>query len=451
MQTLRPYQIQAIELLRTSIQRHRRSILCVPTGGGKTTIVASMIHSATAKGKSILFLAHRKELLTQATERLESFGLAPGLIQGSNTKPSLNLNVASVQTLRNRLSLICPPDIIFIDECHLAMANSYRIILDHYPNAFVVGMTATPSRLDGKPLGDIFKDIVNPISISHLTSLDFLCTVRKFANKEHINLDGVGSVGGDFNSAQLYSKFNKSTLYAGVVNNYIKFAKNRPFIVFCVNVEHSKNTAKAFQNANINCEHLDGETPQLIRDNTIARFRSGLIQGVCNVGLFTEGFDMPHISCVILNRATQSLALYLQMVGRGLRPAPNKKDLVIIDHGDNVLRHGWYDIERDWSLTEKKKKTDKQNAFPVRLCESCEAMMPVSTSICPECGHQKEQKVITPVFAEFAELVKPKVPEHLDKRPSQMTTDELWQYQKIKGYKKGWVKIQLELQQRYNR
>jgi len=139
------------------------------------------------------------------------------------------------------------------------------------------------------------------------------------------------------------------------------------------------------------------------------------------------------------------------MVGRGLRPAPNKKNLVIIDHGDNVLRHGWYDIERDWSLTEKKKKTDKQNAFPVRLCESCEAMMPVSTSICPECGHQKEQKVITPVFAEFAELVKPTIPEHLNKRPSQMTTDELWQYQKIKGYKKGWVKIQLELQQRYNR
>jgi superfamily II DNA or RNA helicase len=445
MQTLRPYQLQAIDLLRVSIQRHKRSILCVPTGGGKTTIVASMIHSAMQRGKSILFLAHRKELLTQAIERLESFGLAPGLVQGNNTKPSLNLNVASVQTLRNRLNLICPPDIIFIDECHLAMANSYRIILDNYPNAFVVGMTATPSRLDGKPLGDIFKDIVNPISISHLTSLNFLCTVRKFASKEHIDLNNVRTTAGDFNSAELYSKFNKSTLYAGVVDNYIKFAKDRPFIVFCVNVQHSKNTAKAFQNANINCEHLDGETPQHIRDNTIARFRSGLIQGVCNVGLFTEGFDMPHISCVILNRATQSLALYLQMVGRGLRPAPNKKDLVVIDHGDNVLRHGWYDTEHEWSLTKKKKKTDKQNAFPVRLCESCEAMMPVSTAICPECGHQKEQKVITPVFAEFAELVKPKVPEHLRKRWRDMDIDELREFARFKGYKEGWVRAQLNL------
>jgi len=448
MQQLRPYQLQAIDLLRASIQRHKRSILCVPTGGGKTTIVASMIQSAMGRGKSILFLAHRKELLTQAIERLESFGLAPGLIQGSNTKPNLNLNVASVQTLRNRLHIICPPDIIFIDECHLAMANSYRIILDNYPNAFVVGMTATPSRLDGKPLGDIFKDIVNPISISHLTSLNFLCTVRKFASKEHIDLSDVGSVGGDFNSAQLYSKFNKSTLYAGVVDNYLKFAKDRPFIVFCVNVEHSKNTAQAFQNANIACEHLDGETPQHLRDITIAKLKSGVIQGVSNVGLFTEGFDMPHISCVILNRATQSLALYLQMIGRGLRPAPNKKDLVVIDHGDNVMRHSWYDIEREWSLTKKKKKTDKQNAFPVRLCESCEAMMPVSTSICPECGHEKEQKVITPVFAEFEELARPTTPEHLRKPWTKMTKEELTELAELRNYKKGWVYHQLKLQRK---
>jgi DNA repair protein RadD len=448
MQTLRPYQLQAIDLLRASIQRHKRSILCVPTGGGKTTIVASMIQSAMQRGKSILFLAHRKELLTQAIERLESFGPAPGLIQGSNTKPSLNLNVASVQTLRNRLHIICPPDIIFIDECHLAMANSYRVILDNYPSAFVVGMTATPSRLDGKPLGDIFKDIVNPISISLLTNQGFLCTVRKFASKEHIDLSDVGSVGGDFNSAQLYSKFNKSTLYAGVVDNYLKFAKDRPFIVFCVNVEHSKNTAQAFQNANIACEHLDGETPQHLRDITIAKLKAGLIQGVSNVGLFTEGFDMPHISCVILNRATQSLALYLQMIGRGLRPAPNKKDLVVIDHGDNVMRHSWYDIEREWSLTKKKKKTDKQNAFPVRLCESCEAMMPVSTSICPECGHEKEQRVIAPVFAEFEELARPTTPEHLRKPWTKMTKEELTELAELRNYKKGWVYHQLKLQRK---
>lgn len=446
MQKLRPYQNEAIDLLRASIAQHKRSILCVPTGGGKTTIVSSMISSAILKGKSILFLAHRKELLTQAIERLESFGLKPGLIQGANTKPNLNLNVASVQTLRNRLNLLKKIDIIFIDECHLAMANSYRTILDHYPEAFVVGMTATPSRLDGKPLGDIFKDIVNPISINLLTSLNFLCPVRKFANKEHVDLSGIGSVGGDFNSAQLYSKFNKSTLYAGVVNNYLKFAKDRSFIVFCVNVEHSKNTAQAFQNAGITCEHLDGDTPQAERDITIAKLKSGIIQGVSNVGLFTEGFDMPHISCVILNRATQSLALYLQMVGRGLRLAPNKTDLVVIDHGDNVMRHGWYDQEHEWSLTQKKKKTDKQNAFPVRLCESCEAMMPVSTTICPECGHQKEQKELMPVYAEFAELKKPVIPPELRKSWRTMTVSELQQIAKIKGYKQGWVKVQLNLQ-----
>lgn len=433
-------------MLRSAMSNHRRLILCVPTGGGKTTIVASMIHSAMAKRKSILFLAHRKELLTQATERLQSFGLAPGLIQGGNTKPSLNLNVASVQTLRNRLHIICPPDVIFIDECHLAMAKSYRTILDHYSNSFVIGMTATPTRLDGKPLGDIFTKIVNPISIIQLTENNYLVPVRKFASKDHIDTSDITSIGGDFNSAQLYSKFNKSKLYDGVVSNYIQFANNRPFIVFCVNVEHSKKTSLAFQNANISCEHLDGETPQNIRDNTIARFRAGLIHGICNVGLFTEGFDIPHISCVILNRATQSLALYLQMIGRGLRPAPNKTDLIVIDHGDNIIRHGWYDYDREWTLlAKKKKKSQKENGFGVRICEACQAMIKASIKVCPECGHEKEQKEILPVQAKFTELERPKVPEHLRKRWRDMNEQELKEFAEFKNYKPGWVKHQLKL------
>lgn len=445
-QTLRPYQVQAIDELRKSIARHRRSILCVPTGGGKTTIVASMIESAISKNKRILFLAHRKELLHQATERLQQFGLKPGLIQGGNTQTSLILNVASVQTLRNRLYCILPPDIIFIDECHLSAAKSYQTILNHFPDAYVVGMTATPTRLDGKPLGDIYNHIVNPIKIHQLTELNFLCPVRKFASKEHIDMSDVQTVAGDYNSRQLFDKFNKSKLYAGVVDNYLKFARGRPFIVFCVNVEHSKKTAEAFRSVGISCQHLDGESNTSERDSTIAMFRSGLIQGICNVGLFTEGFDIPHISCVIINRATQSLALYLQMIGRGLRLAPNKSDLIVIDHGDNVIRHGWYDHDHEWSLNpKKKKKSDKLQAMAVRLCENCEAMMPVNMRTCPECGYTKIIVEKAPVEAEFAELSRPKVPEHLRKKWRDMTEDELKEFASFRGYKPGWVKHQLKL------
>jgi len=449
MQTLRPYQIQAIELLRASIQRHKRSILCVPTGGGKTTIVSAMIASAISKGKRILFLAHRAELLLQATDRLKSFGLSPGLIQGNKSHPHPFLNVASVQTLRNRTNRILPPDIIFVDECHLSMANSYRLIFDAYPQAFVVGMTATPTRLDGKPLGDVYSDIVAPISIDLLTGQGFLVPVRKFVAKEKVDLSGVHMVAGDYNSQELFQKYDKANLYAGVVDNYNKFATGRQFIVFCVNVAHSKKTAQMFREAGISCEHLDGESTEQERNSTISQFRSGLILGISNVALFTEGFDVPNVSCVILNRATKSLALYLQMIGRGLRPNAGKSDCVILDHGDNVVTHGWYSYEHEWSLTGKKKK-NKQDAFSVRLCEFCEAMMPINQNTCPNCGYTRPAKERTTTIIEDTEMIeitKPLIPQHLKGKPwGRMNEAELKELAQIKGYKPGWVYRQLQIQ-----
>ncbi len=449
MQTLRPYQIQAIDLLRASISKHKRSILCVPTGGGKTTIVSAMIASAISKGKRILFLAHRSELLSQATERLKSFGLNPGLIQGKNSRVHPFLNVASVQTLRNRTNRILPPDIIFVDECHLSMANSYRKIFDAYPNAFVVGMTATPTRLDGKPLGDVYSDIVAPISIDLLTNQSFLVPVRKFVAKEKVDLSGVHMVAGDYNSAELFQKYDKANLYAGVVDNYNKFANGRQFIIFCVNVAHSKKTAELFRQNGISCEHLDGESTEAERNTTISQFRAGLIQGISNVALFTEGFDVPNVSCVILNRATKSLALYLQMIGRGLRPNQNKTDCVILDHGDNVVTHGWYSHEHEWSLTGKKKK-NKQDAFSVRLCDNCEAMMPINQNICPNCGYARPQKERTQNIiqeSEMIEITKTLIPQHLKGKPwGRMNEAELKELAQIKGYKPGWVYRQLQIQ-----
>jgi len=449
MQKLRPYQIQAIELLRASISKHKRSILCVPTGGGKTTIVSAMIASAISKGKRILFLAHRAELLSQATDRLKSFGLAPGLIQGKNSQVHMFLNVASVQTLRNRTNRILPPDIIFVDECHLSMAKSYITIFDAYPQAFVVGMTATPTRLDGKPLGDVYSDIVAPISIDLLTGQGFLCSVRKFVAKEKVDLSGVHMVAGDYNSQELFQKYDKANLYAGVVDNYNKFAIGRQFIVFCVNVAHSKKTAQMFREAGISCEHLDGESTEQERNSTISQFRAGLIRGISNVALFTEGFDVPNVSCVILNRATKSLALYLQMIGRGLRPNHGKTDCVILDHGDNVVTHGWYSYEHEWSLTGKKKK-NKQDAFSVRLCEFCEAMMPINQNTCPNCGYTRPAKERTNTIIEDTEMIeitKPTIPAYLKGKPwGKMNEAELKELAQIKGYKPGWVYRQLQIQ-----
>jgi len=446
MQTLRPYQSAAIEQLRTAMARHKRTILCVPTGGGKTTIVAEMIRRAIGRGKSILFLAHRSELLQQAVERLQGFGLSPGIVQGKNVSNNPQLNVASVQTLRNRPNGIFPPDIIFIDECHLSMANSYLTILERYPNAYVIGMTATPTRLDGKPLGDIYSKIVNPISITDLTDNGYLVPVKAYGVRDSPETDDIKSARGDFDNTELYKRYDKPQLYAGVVTNYIRFAHNKPFICFCVNVMHSIKTAEEFRKHGIAVEHVDGTTNETMRNHNIALFRAGIIQGICNVGLFTEGFDVPHVECVILNRATQSLALYLQMVGRGLRPHKNKSHCIVIDHGKNIFRHQWHDIDREWSLEPiKKKKSDKIGAMSVKLCDFCEFMMPVNTVICPECGHEHKRKEKVAVEAEFAELERPKVPTHLRKKWGQMTESELREYANFRGYKEGWVRVQLKL------
>jgi len=446
MQTLRPYQSDAIEQLRTAMAHHKRTILCVPTGGGKTTIVAEMIRRAIGRGKSILFLAHRAELLDQAVERLKGFGLSPGVVQGKNVSNNPQLNVASVQTLRNRPNGIFPPDIIFIDECHLSMANSYIMILERYPNAYVIGMTATPTRLDGKPLGDIYSKIVNPISITELTDNGHLVPVKAYGVRDSPETDDIKSARGDFDNTELYKRYDKPQLYAGVVTNYIRFANQRPFICFCVNVVHTIKTAEEFRKHGIAVEHVDGTTNETMRNHNIAMFRAGLIQGICNVGLFTEGFDVPHVECVILNRATQSLALYLQMVGRGLRPHKDKSHCVVIDHGQNIQRHQWHDIDREWSLEpKKKKKSDKIGAMSVKLCDICDFMMPVNTVVCPECGHEHKRKEKIAVEAEFAELERPKVPQHLRKKWGQMTESELREYANFKGYKEGWVRVQLKL------
>jgi DNA repair protein RadD len=446
MQTLRPYQTEAIEQLRTAMVRHKRTILCVPTGGGKTTIVAEMIRRAIGRGKSILFLAHRSELLQQAVERLQGFGLEPGIVQGKHVSHNPNLNVASVQTLRNRPNGIFPPDIIFIDECHLSMANSYLTILERYPNAYVIGMTATPCRLDGKPLGDIYSKIVNPISIVNLTDNKFLVPVKAFGVKDSPQTDDIKTARGDFDNAELYKRYDKPQLYAGVVRNYIRFACNKPFICFCVNVDHSIKTAEEFRKQGIAVEHVDGTTNETMRNHNIAMFRAGLIQGICNVGLFTEGFDVPHVECVILNRATQSLALFLQMVGRGLRPYANKAHCTVIDHGENIFRHGWHDIDREWSLNPtKKKKSDKIGAMSVKLCDFCEFMMPVNTAVCENCGHEHKKKEKQVLEAEFAELVRTPTPAHLRKKWSDMNEAELREYAKLRNYKDGWVRVQLKL------
>ncbi len=419
-----------------------------------TTVAADIIRSASEKGR-VLFLAHRQELVDQAKNRLHQFGIRPGIVMAGYTMVNRTVMVASVATLVRRLSTFAPDhfSLIIVDECHHSVAGSFQKILNHFAGAAVVGLTATPYRLDGKGLGDIYQELVAPIRIPDLIERGYLVPTRVFAPRS-VDVTGVKVTAGEYNSGQLFDKFNKREVYAQVVENYLRFARATKAIVFCVNVEHSRNTVEAFNQAGISARHVDGESSAIERAQAIDDFRTGKVMVLSNVNLFTEGFDLPAIETVILNRATKSKSLYLQMVGRGLRPVPGKTACIVIDQGANIYAHGPVEADEVPTLETTKKKTT--GVAPVKECPSCYRLLATSIRTCPECGHEFPPPAAESKVVEFEEVrvggliagtrkAQP-MPDHLKGRPLwSLSEDELREVARFRNYKSGWVDHQMAM------
>lgn len=455
MLELRPYQqdlkAQIVALIR---QGHKRILVCLPTGGGKTTIFGDIVAGSSRKENGCLVVAHRKELIDQAHGRLHLFNVAAGRIMGGKHKyRGDRVNVASIQTLARRE--MPAAQVVIVDECHRATkSNQYGKLLTAYPNAIILGFTATPVRLDGRALGDFFQVMAQGVTVEELIGEGFLVPARYFRAHETINTDDLATdkKSGDYDAAQLFARADKPTLYQGVVTNWLRLANGLKTVVFCVNVEHSIKTAAAFSAHGIAAAHVDGTTPQKQRDQILADLTSGAITVVCNVGILTEGWDLPAIGCVILNRATASLGLFLQAVGRGLRPAPNKSHCIVLDMGGNTKRHGFAEDTRQWELNPKKKKP---GAPPVKECkfpipahmanfpgELCGCLNRASATHCEECNAPfPKPKVEPPKQAVLVEVF----PEHLKGRTWEQlnTVTEIEEFRKAKGYKLGWASHQL--------
>ncbi|MGY2133634.1 DEAD/DEAH box helicase [Hymenobacter sp. HD11105] len=464
--TLRPYQLQVIDEVRTAIKAGKRRILVVvPTGGGKTTIGGSIIHGATANGHSVLWMAHRKELVDQAYERIScrrsGFGISAGIIM-ANTRPNRRqmVQVASIQTLLKRE--LPAAKIILVDEAHHSVSPSFLKLLERYPNTITIGLTATPYRLDGRGLGDVYDAIVAPIGIPELQKQGYLTPVRYFGTPKDLEpkTDDVKTIAGDYDQKALYLKFDQRELYAGVVSNYQRFANGTRAIVFNINVEHSQKTMEAFRAAGISCYHVDGETPRAERESLLKRFRNAEFDVLCNVNLLTEGFDLPAIECVLLNRKTKSKALYLQMVGRGLRPAPGKDCCLVIDQGGNVREFGPVEHPEEHALemtADRKKGGGAKGAPPMKSCPMCEELHLLNVRECG-CGHffsSASQELKQEEFMELTSFLpatvklkapKPEVPVHLRKAWISMSEAELREYAHLMGHKPGWVYHQLQRQ-----
>ena len=451
MQELREYQKRGEHELRQSFANGKRKpVLVLPTGSGKTTTASDLTRKAVLKNNKVLFVVHRQELVYQARDRFKEFGIEAGIIMGAKHKYEGHLvNVASIQTLIRRT--LPPADLVFIDEVQHSRASSYKKVIDHYRNSYIIGLTATPWRLDRKPLGLLFDDVVAPIDMKSLIDLGYLVKPRYWAAKNKIDLKGVHTVCGEYDANELFKKANVKILYDGVIDNYKKYGQNKKTIVFCVNVEHSVNTCNAFTEAGFKAAHVDGTTPDEKRKEIVAGFTGDKYDVLSNCNIFGEGLDIPAVSTVIINKATKSKGLYQQMVGRGLRPFAGKEYCAIIDHGDNVKTHGFVEEPQEYDIftPENTRKNGKgKGPATTKQCPNCYAIISVSYRECPECKHEfKNIQKIETELAEFEELisrVKPSIPRRLWKPYSSMSRAELEEMCFLKGYKKGWIWHQLK-------
>jgi DNA repair protein RadD len=333
----------------------RRPIVVAPTGSGKTIVAADIIKNAVAENKSVLVLAHRREIIGQTSEKLYQLGISHGIIQaGFSPRPLERVQVASISTLWTRAfrseAMARPPvDLLVIDECHHCPASTYRKIIDNYPDAVLIGLTATPCRGDGRGLGGIFNAIVESPQVAELIEMGHLVKTRVYA-PINPDLRGVQTRIGDYVESQLADRMDRPKLVGDIVTHWHKYGERRKSVAFAVNVQHSLHIREEFTKSGVRAEHLDGSTPKPERDAILARLASGETELVTNCMVLTEGWDMPAVACCILARPTKKMGLYRQMIGRILRPAEGKADAIVLDHSGAVFRHGFVEDRVEWTL-----------------------------------------------------------------------------------------------------
>ena len=416
MITPRPRQAQAIADLRKAYRfGYQAPILIAPTGFGKSATAICMIQSALDKGKRVWFIAHLKEILNDTSSRLTDAGISHGWIaSGRDGNRSLPVQVAMVQTLVRRLDRYEPPDLIIVDEAHLAVANTYQQIFEwagagpkfkRPGGAHLLHLTATPCRLDGRGMGEVADILVPTCSTQELIDDGLLAAIRYYAPSEP-DLSGVHTVAGDFNQGELAAAMDKPVITGSAVAHYRKLAHNRPAVAFCVTVEHATNVAEQFRQAGYRAVAISGESDTVERDAALQGLRDGSLDVVCNCALWVAGVDAPTIGCIILLTPTQSVVKYLQSVGRGLRTHPGKTDCIILDHSANVRRHGLPTDLREWTLAAvEKKKNAKKSEVPVKTCSVCFATVPSIVTHC-QCGAEfpVNERTIEEVEGDLVEM-----------------------------------------------
>jgi superfamily II DNA or RNA helicase len=427
----RPYQTDAIQLLRAGFAQHKRQVLCLPTGAGKTIIFSEIVRLAAEKKTTTLILTDRIELFSQTFKAIQSTGITPYQIHAANKArihDTALVYVGMVETVARR-ELTFTPSLIIIDEAH---KGNFNKVIDAYPDAKIIGATATPT---GKHFFKYYTNIVNNIDIPELISQRYLSPCKAFQMQD--DFSDLQVKAGEFTEQSLFNHFDKKNLYSGVVDEYLQRCEGKKTLVFNVNIEHAQNMNIEFNERGVRSEVITSKTSKHERERILLAFKQGLFPVLNNCGILTTGYDEPSIECVIMNRATTSVALWLQCCGRGSRIYPGKEFFTVLDFGMNHNRLGMWNEPREWKLKPEKKK--REGIAPVKKCPECDAMLAASIMFCPYCQHEfkvTEKDFKTGVMVEIL----PHVPTALKgKRISDLSIDELIELEKAKKYKATFI------------
>lgn len=386
---LRGYQDELIHGARMNFRAGRKRVLIqLATGGGKTATACRMIKNAVMRGVRVWFCVHRRELAGQVMRALAREGIECGVVMSKQPmSPYAPVQVCSISTLIGRLERMPPPGMIIFDECHHVAAGSWSVIAGAFPDAYQLGLSATPQRLDGAGLGHFFDAMVCGPSVAWLIDSGFLCDFRLYS-PQTIDREKLGVQFGEFKKGEANALMSDPKIVGNVIDHYKEHAPNSRGLAFCTSRLTSNQYAAKFTEAGIPSVHIDGKTDDTVRDRIMADFEAGHIRVLCNVDLFGEGYDCPALETVMLLRPTMSLAMYLQQVGRALRPADGKAYATILDHVGNSDFHGDPDIDRSWELTQERICKPSDKVPSPKICASCFAHNRQGREKCKVCGEK---------------------------------------------------------------
>ena len=396
----RDYQARGIEAARAARRAgHRRILLVAPTGSGKSVLATLLAHGASVThGQRILVIVHSGELVGQWWVHFTQAGIPCGVMMADDyrTDASQPVQIGTAATLNRRD--LPPVDLVIIDECSMALAETFARLLDSYPKATIIGLTATPVRLDGRGMRERFDVMIEVAKYSELIDCGAISAPVVYMGRVLPKLDGLKKSHGEYEAGELERRASQAHVIGNVVDTWLKLADGRSTVGFACGVAHSKDLVAQFIDAEVSAAHIDGDTPKSEREDILLRLYFGKLKVVFSVNVLTYGLDIPRVKCAIIARPTLSLAVHMQTGGRIFRPwcpacngkCERKGELghgevspLILDHAANVDRHGLPHEDREWSLSGSPKRVSQAQAW---ICAGCYAY--VEKMPCPLCGHQ---------------------------------------------------------------